>query len=139
MEKASGSKPNPLKRVHGDTAIVVSWTQVFRKLKTACSKNLKQVEKLTNQAQKNRGAAEEAKRNELREGTRMLRAAAGALEDSMAALDVTENDSKKCEEDHEKLKTMNNQMAESVAAFEQLLFECVPKLKKSEKEGEGTT
>ena len=135
VERPSGSKQNPQKRNLPDTAIVVDWTVPFKKLKTACTKNLKQVEKLTNLAQKNRGAAEEAKRSELREGTRILQTAADALEDSMAALDVTQDDSKKCEEDHQKLKTLNTQMDGSVAAFEQLLYECIPKLKKSEKEG----
>ena len=135
VERPSGSKQNPLKRNQPDTtAVVVDWTVPFRKLKTACTENLKQVEKLLNLAQKKRSAADEAKKSELREGTRMLQTAADALEDSMTALDVTEDDAKKCDEDHQKLKTLNTQMAGSVEAFEKLLYECVPKLKKSEKE-----
>ena len=137
-EKPSGSSslPSGLKRTANTAEIVVNWGPAFKKLKSVCSKNLKKVEKLTSQANKHRSSADEEKRGQLREGTRMLQQAADALEDSMAELTVTESDSKKSEEDHEKLKTINQQMAESLEAFQKLLFDCVPKLANAGKEAE---
>ena len=137
-EKPNGSSslPSGLKRTANTAEIVVNWGPAFKKLKSVCSKNLKKVEKLTSQANKHRSSADEEKRGQLREGTRMLQQAADALEDSVAELTVTESDSKKSEEDHEKLKTINQQMAESLEAFQKLLFDCVPKLANAEKDAE---
>ena len=135
----SSSKSSAPKRSIDTTKIAVNWGPAFKKLKSVCSKNLKQAEKLTSQANKHRSSAEEEKRGQLREGTRMLQQAADALEDSMADLDATQDDLKKSEENHEKLRAINKQMADSVEAFQKLLWDCVPKLAKGAEKEEETT